>query len=291
MKKHFNTSIGVAIATVASLLLANESRGQISITGGGLSYSQNFDTLTTNTTAQIWTDNTATVALDSPQVVGLSGWYLGTFATGAATATNGVQGFRAGNGSANNGSYYSYGAAGVLERALGTLPSDGITSSGAGALRLGVRFVNNTGQSINGFTFSYDGEQWRNAGVTNINNQFAVSYAVFGPGLATLANSTYTALAAANFNTPFDGTGTATATALDGNLAANRIAGLGDTVTSLSVAPGDEIWIRWSDANSTSADLGIGIDNFSITFEVPEPTSAAILGLGLFCLLNKARRK
>jgi hypothetical protein len=289
MKNSFNTHISMVAAAVATLLSSYDSQCQISITGGGLSYSQNFDTLTTNTTAQNWTDNTATIALDSPQVVGLPGWYIGTFATGAAATTNGNQVIRAGTGSLNTGSYYSFGSLGSSDRALGTLPSDGITSAGAGALRLGARFVNNTGQNIGGFTFSYDGEQWRNAGITNINNQFTVSYAVFAPGLATLANSTYTALAAANFNTIFDGTGTATGVALDGNLAANRIAGLGDTVTGLSVAPGDEIWIRWSDANSTSADISIGIDDFSITFEVPEPSSLALLALGVAAIVRRRR--
>ena len=290
MKNSFIGYRTLTLAAVVTLLLAHDLQGQISITGGGLSYSQNFDTLTTNTGPQNWTDNTLTTsALDSPQVIGLPGWYIATFAASADATPNGNQVIRAGTGSSATGSYYSFGAASDPERALGTLPSDAITSAGAGALRLGVRFVNNTGDGISGFTFLYDGEEWRIGASTAVNNQFAVSYAIFTPGAGTLANSTYTALAAANFNTPNDGNGTAAA--LDGNAAINRIAGLGDTVTGLSIAPGNEIWIRWSDANSSGADHGMGIDNFSITFSVPEPSSGVLLGLGLICLLNRVRRR
>ena len=284
------TKATAIVISAATLLAAGSSQGQISITsGGGLSYSQNFNALTTNTaTAQTWTDNTATTALDSPQVIGIVGWYVGTFTTSAATGTNGFNQIRGGTGSSATGSFYSFGAAGDTERALGTLPSDGITSAGAGALRLGARFVNNTAENITGFTFSYDGEEWRVGGATSVNNQYALSYAIFSPGAGTLANSTYTALAAANFDTPID---SGTAGALDGNAAANRIAGLGDTVAGLSVAPGDEIWLRWSDANSTSADNAMGIDNFSVLFAVPEPTSLALLGMGLGLLWQQVRRR
>lgn len=294
MKNLFSLASIVALAAIVSLLSTPDAQGQISITAGNLSYNQDFNTLTANTGAQTWTDNTSTTsALDSPQVIGLVGWYLGTFTTSAATATNGFQSIRAGTGSSSTGSYYSFGANADSDRALGTLPSDSITSAGAGALRIGARFVNNTGQIITGFTFSYDGEEWRAGAVTPspVNNQFAFSYAIFGPGSGTLANSTYIADATGNFNTPDDGVGDGTSHTLDGNAPANRIAGIGDTITGLSLAPGDEIWLRWSDANSSSADMGMGIDNFSATFYIPEPSSTVLLALGLTFLANRARRR
>ncbi len=290
----------MALAAVVTLLLAHELQGQISITGGGLSYSQNFDTLTRSTTAENLINNSeATSVNDSPQLAGLLGWYAAGFASqNALTPNSYVPQILAGTGSSGTGSFYSYGAVAASDRALGTLPTDGTTGAGAGALRVGVRFVNNTGDYLSGFTFSYDGEQWRNpgTGATLVNNQFSVGYAVFSAGFGTLATTnsllqSYDLTPAANFNTPFDGTGTGTSAPLDGNDPANRIAGLGDTITGLSIAPGDEIWIRWSDANSTSLDAGIGIDNFSVTFAVPEPSTAVLLSLGMVFIMNRARHR
>ena len=279
-----------AIALVATLsLLAINVTAQVSITsGGGLTYSQNFDALTRNTTAENWTDNTATTSVnDSPQVIGLVGWYVGNFGTTTVTPT-----IRGGTGSSSTGSFYSFGSTAAPDRALGTLPSDGTASA---SMRLGSRFVNNTGGTITGFSFTYDGEEWRNPGnsATIVNNQYVVSYAVFGAGAGSLNSGLYSAtIPSATFDTPWDGTGTATSAALDGNAAANRIAGLGATFTELSIANGDEIWLRWWDSNSSLLDAGIAIDNFSITFEaaaIPEPSLAALIGLGFLFLVRRAR--
>jgi hypothetical protein len=284
-------TLGATLASVAALLSANDSHAQISVTSGGFTYNQDFNNLTRSTTAENWVDNVDTTSgLDSPRLIGLLGWYAASF-TNASTSffnTTYTPLIRAGTGSSTAGSFYSFGASGDADRALGTLPSDSTTGTGAGALRLGARFVNNTGTDISGFTFSYDGEQWRKGAVTGENNQYSVGYSVFAPGSGNLVTSFYTPLAGANFNTPNDGDGTGAA--LDGNAAANRIAGLGATVTGLSIAPGQEIWIRWSDANSSGADHGLAIDNFSIIFEVPEPAAATILGLGLAVLIRRVRR-
>jgi hypothetical protein len=265
-----------AALAVSALALAMPAAGQISLTPGNLTYTQDFDLLTRSATAEAWTDNTATVSLnDPPRLAGLAGWYgLGT------TAAQ----IRASNGGNNTGSLYSYGATGNADRALGTLPSDT-----TGSLRLGVRFVNNTGSILDGFTFSYDGEQWRESSAVSVNNQYVVAYAIFTPGTGSLgALGVFNSIAAAQFDTPKDGTGVIAS--LDGNLPANRVAGLGDTLAGLAIAPGDELWLRWFDSNSSGADHGMAIDNFSIAFAVPEPTSAMLLGLGLVLLVNRTRR-
>ena len=230
------TQKSFAIALVAALaLLGPNARGQISITGGGgLTYSQNFDTLTRNTTAETWVnDADTTSAIDSPQRIGLLGWYCGSFGTTFTTPQ-----IRAGTGSSTTGAFYSFGLTPVSDRALGTLPSD---ASASASMRIGARFVNNTGETITGLTLSYDGEQWRQAAVTAINNSYTVAYAIFGAGSGTLnpAAGVYTTITSAEFNTPQDGNGTGVA--LDGNLTANRVAGLSGTVTGLSVANGEEI--------------------------------------------------
>lgn len=283
-QKHYLTA-----AMAAVVLAAPQTEAQISITSGpGLTYNQDFNNLLRTTTAEVWVNNADTSsANDAPRLIGLAGWYVGSFGTTTTTPN-----IRAGTGSLATGSFYSFGASGAADRALGTLPSD---SSASASMRLGVRFVNDTTEVINGFSFSYDGEQWRKGQLSAAqNNQYVVAYAVFGAGLGSLDSGSYSAnLAAATFNTPVDG-GDNSSSALDGNDVANRVAGLGDTVTDLVVQPGEEIWLRWFDSNSSGADHGLAIDNFSINFTtipVPEPSAAALLGVGLSVLVSRFRSR
>jgi hypothetical protein len=256
---------------------------QISLSPGNLTYTQDFDVLIRTTTAEAWGNNTAAISVnDAPRQSGLPGWYA------AGTSSSYVPQIRASNGGTSTGSFYSYGSTGDADRALGTLPS-----GTPGSLRLGVRFVNDTGEIVDGFTFSYDGEQWREGGVTNVNNQLVPAYATFNPGTGSLSVvGVFNNVNDAIFNSPVDGS-TASGAALDGNLGANRIANLGATITGLALMPGDEIWLRWFDSDSSGADHGLAIDNFSIAFTtaVPEPAAATLLGLGLMTLLGRRRRQ
>ncbi len=259
----------------------------ISVTGDGFTYSQSFDSLTRSTTAENWgNDANTTSTADSPRLVGLNGWYAGSYGTGATTPQ-----IRAGTGTNTAGSFYSFGSAATPgDRALGTLPSDGTAPT---SMRIGARFVNNTGMTITGFTFTYTGEQWRKAQLaTAVNNQYVVAYAVFDAGLGSLENAgAYSGnISSATFNTPIDG-GDNLGAALDGNASANRVTGLGGTIADLTVAPGQEIWLRWFDSNSSSADQGIAIDDFTIGFTaVPEPAAALFGGLSLLTLISRRRR-
>jgi hypothetical protein len=268
---------------------------QISITsGGGLNYSQDFDNLLRTTTAETWVnDANSASANDAPRLIGLQGWYTASYTNATFPSATYTPLIRAGDGSLNTGSFYSYGASGNSDRALGTLPSDGTTAAGSGSFRIGARFVNDTGNIIDGFTFAYDGEQWRKAQLASaVNNQFVVAYAVFGAGLGTLDSGPYSAtISGATFNTPVDG-GDNVGVGLDGNNAANRVTGLGGTLTGLTVLPGEEIWLRWFDSNSSSADHGLGIDNFTIAFTtvpIPEPSAAVMIAFGFGLLAWRFR--
>lgn len=292
-QKHYLT------AAMAALVLASPSaRAQIALTPSGLTYSQDFDGLIRTTTAETWVNNANTIsANDNPRLIGLAGWTVASYTNTTGISTTYIPLIRAGDGSSTTGSFYSFGSTGAADRALGSLPSDGTTATGAGSFRIGVSFINNTPDTITGFTFSYTGEQWRKGQIPVAtgaqNNQFVVSYATFGAGTGSLDSGPYSAsLAGATFNTPFDG-GDNIGAALDGNAAANRITGLGATVTDLTVLPGQEIWLRWFDSNSTSADHGIAIDDFSITFTtgVPEPTTATLLGLGMTLMISRMRAR
>lgn len=205
----------------------------IPLSAGSPSYSQNFNTLTTSGTATAFVQDPLVDGAD-----GLAGWFATT--TNATTIIGSA-------GGVNTGRVYSYGSDG--DRALGTLPS-GTT----GDIRHGFALINtDPSQKITSFTITYTGEQWRNGGpidsasaAINVNNQVVNSWAIFGTGSpngpssgsATLNLAGIFSSTLATFNSPVDGG--LPAGALDGNLAANRVAGITDTVT-LDVLPGQEL--------------------------------------------------
>jgi hypothetical protein len=223
----------------------------------GSPYSQNFDGLATSGSPS-WT-NDAT----------LPGWSLFRQpAPGTAVAT-----YTAGDGSSNSGSFYSFGSGTNSDRALGGVGSGGSyfgsPASAAIAGWISAAFTNGTGQEITSFTVNYDGEQWRNGG--NTSAQTMTFQYGFGTSFGTVA-SWITPGGAFNFNSPTVGS---TAGGLNGNLPANRTAGLGGTIADLAWANDSTLWMRWAEVNDAGNDHGLAVDNFSLsTVSVPEPTSA-----------------
>lgn len=230
-------------------------------------YTQEFNALaTTGTgTANTWVDNTT-----------LTGWY-------ASRAT-----YNAGTGSNNAGSLYSFGASTggtVTERALGSVASDGI-----GSIGFGVRLQNTAGVTLENFVVSYIGEQWRNGG--NNTQQSLTFWYQIGSNLTNPdpnSNIGWTAVTALDFTGPIALSGTA---ALDGNAAANRVE-LSATLSGVSLAPNQELFLRWVDVNDAGSDHGLAIDSFNVTAltVVPEPSTWVLLGGGLFFLANRMRRR
>ena len=87
---------------------------------------------------------------------------------------------------------------------------------------------------------------------------------------------------------------TATAGALDGNNAVNRVVVNPVTVTGINWAPGTDLWLRWTDPQlSGKADQGMAIDDllFSADVSVPEPSTSALLVLAAVGLCISRRRK
>jgi len=242
------------------------------------SYTQSFDTLTTSTTASTWGNDST-----------LAGWNLFT-AAGAAITT-----YVAGAGSSNAGSFYSFGTGTASDRALGSAASGGAyfgsPATGATAGFIALALTNAGTSAISSFTLAYDGEQWRNGGNTTAQS-LTVQYG-FGSSFAAVTSWT-AAGSAFNFTSPV---ATATAAAVDGNAAANRVAGLGGSVAT-NWAAGATLWVRWVDLNDAGNDHGLAIDNVSfsvpaatVTPEVPEPTSGAIALAGLAVAGLVARRR
>ncbi len=226
-------------AAFALLLLsvAAPALAQVSLTTLNTPYTQSFDSLPASASIT-WTDNSS-----------ILGWYLARTGTPAPPFT-----VTANAGTSNSGAFYSYGTGTATERALGSAGSNGSADQ-----FYGVRFVNNTAATVTSLDVAYTGEQWRNGG--NANVQSLVFSYVTGAAPQTNLTAAGTLVPALDFPSPI---ATATAAALDGNAAANRLA-LSTTITGLSIAPGDEILLRWKDANDSGNDHGLAIDDFSVT--------------------------
>lgn len=199
------------------------------------SYNQTFDSLFNTGTSNSWTDDQT-----------ISGWY--------ANRTL----YIAGTGSSNTGALYSFGGASSSDRALGSL-----ASGGTGTIYYGARFVNNTSSIITTLDISYTGEQWRNGGSATTSPGIAQTLDFqYQIGAISLTSGTWVDFNSLDFTTPIFGT--TTATALDGNIGANR--GLvAAQLSGLNLAPGQEIWLRWQDLNDANNDHGVAIDDFSIS--------------------------
>lgn len=197
-------------------------------------YTQNFDTLATSGTANPWTNDST-----------LPGWY-------AAQQNGALTTYRAGDGSTTNGALYSFGTGTNTERALGS-----VSSGTPVTIFYGARFVNDTGNNITSLTVGYTGEQWRNGGNT-AQQKLAFEYQIDAAGLV---GGAWTAETSLDFTSPITG---ATASPLDGNASANRTA-IGPITITLSIAAGQEVWIRWTDINDAGNDHGLGIDDLTVS--------------------------
>lgn len=257
--------------TVLACCAANVASAAVIYTSG--TYSQNFDSLPASGTTA-WTNDST-----------LPGWSL--FIQSGAAAPS----ILAGDGSSNTGSFNSFGTTGSSDRALGGTGSGGSyfgsPASGALAGWWAVDIANNTGSTIDSFTVSFDGEQWRNGG-----NATAQPMALqYGFGATFGAVSTWNSPGGSfDFTSPTTGT---SASALNGNAAANRTAGLGGTISSLSWTNGSHLWVRWVENNDAGNDHGMGIDNFSFSahaVSVPEPATVVLGSLGFLGLVFGARR-
>jgi len=195
-----------------------------------------------------WTDNY------------LPGWYLLQGQGNATSPATLVSTVSPNTGTSTSAAVYNYAnSTTTSDRALGSLPSNSIASSGSSAYFYGVKIVNTTGQTVNSATISYTGEQYRDGGNTAIQS-LTVDYSTNATALTT-ASGTWTSVPALTFNSPIH---TSFATVLDGNASANRVSNINTTISGLSIPNNGSIWIRWTDANDASSDHGLAIDDVNI---------------------------
>jgi DNA/RNA endonuclease G (NUC1) len=240
-------SIAVGSSHIAQPSFATTNGGSIAALGVPLT--ENFDTLAATGTNIAWTDNST-----------IPGWY--------STRTI----YNSGTGSSATGALYSFGVAGtnpVTDRALGS-----IASGTTGPVFQAARLTNNTGSTIASLDISYVGEQWRNGGNTTAHT-LTFQYQVASPGVVTGANAPttgWTTVPELSSTSPVTG---ATAATLDGNAPANRI--VKSKTLAVTVADGQEIWVRWLDPDDSGSDHGLAIDDFSVTATTAGDTAPSVV--------------
>ncbi len=213
-------------------LVFNSAKSQIiSITNLGTTYSQNFNSLDTNTTASTNMPN---------------GWSI--LENGGTATTS----YRSGTGSSNTGDTYSFGAAGGTDRSLGSVASGTVQS------RFGALFVNKSNATITSVSISLTMEQWRFGGARTSADSMYFSY---GTNNGSLATGNWNTVSSLTMISKILG-GATTGGALNGNDTANQNL-YSYTITGLTIAANDTLYIRWVDPNVTGSDDGLSIDDFS----------------------------
>jgi hypothetical protein len=280
----------VLLITLA--IAAHQARASVSYSVAASTYSQNFDSLP-NTPANTslgnspvgWTDDNAAPGAGNFSIVG---WYLYHGLPLTEGGFNGHQRMRIGAGTVNTGGFMSFGGSGSTDRALGDGGSNTLAPN-LGDIYIGLRLNNNTGMTLDNFTLTYNGEQWRDGG-----NSPAVAQTMSFMWSTTATaisdpNSSFTTASALDFTSPVF-VNTASGAAVDGNVA-GRVNGITGTVTGINWLPGTDLWVRWDDINNNGNDHGLAIDDvsFSANVAVPEPSTLALLGFGLAGLLIRRR--
>ncbi len=204
-------------------------------------YSQNFDSLANTGTGIAWTNN-----------ITLPGWYASK-----SVAPHDVTNYSASTGVSTTGALYSFGGSGSTERALGSLGS-----GGPGNLAYGIRFINDTGLARTNLLVSYTGEQWR---VANAGLQKLTCWYRNGTSLTNADASSallWTALPALDFTSP----NTNLTQSGAGNVATNQMLFTNVVLAGVTVAAGQEFFLRWFDTDDTGNDDGLALDNLTVTF-------------------------
>lgn len=161
------------------------------------------------------------------------------------------------NGCANIGGLHVAGVNG--ETALGGRGSNSTTQ-----VRWGVRFKNNTGVTLSALRISIRCEQWGYAQSNLANNVTPFAYRTSSQPITDVTSGTYTndpTWDLVSFTPPTGCSGGNSA--IDGN--SPTYSAVKEGCLSVTLAPGDEIMLRWSDTNDPCNDHMLCVDDVSVT--------------------------
>jgi uncharacterized repeat protein (TIGR02543 family) len=246
------------------LLVVGNVLGQVTYSTANSNYTQNFDNLYGTVPA----NNTTQASTILP-----TGWIFTEAGTNANTT------LRNDNGSSGTGDTYLDGATSSNERSFGSYASGSLTS------QLGVFFKNTTGSTLTQFTLTYTGEQWKDGGsATAVLNKLSFAYAI---NPTSLTSGTYNNVTSLDFTALVNNTSADATT--DGNASTKRTT-ITFTVTGISWANNQTLYLRWTDINDTGNDDNLAIDDltfssssatYTVTFDsmLGTPTPSAITGI------------
>lgn len=229
------------------LCLAQTGLSPVLYTSVGSTYTQNFDGLPATGSFALTGKGPFTLSENPIRALNLGGWQLLM-----AAGSNANAGFATGTGSSTGNGVYSLGNAGSTDRALGSL------ASGTGIYAFGMILTNQTGATLNNFTVSFTAEQWRKGGSTN-KNTWTFRYKTGPEG--RLTDSGLVAEPRLNFNSLIT---TSPAGSLNGNLLGNQQR-ISATLSGISWKNGEQLLLRWDDADESGSDDIMAIDNFAFS--------------------------
>jgi hypothetical protein len=223
----------------------------VGLTSIGVAVTQNFDGLAISGIA-----NTALP----------TGWLFTESGNGARDNEQ----YAADNGASATGDTYSLGATGDTDRAFGGLQSGTLVPT------IGARIKNNTGTTIVALQIAYTGETWRVGAADRIDRMdFQIS-----ADATSLTTGNWSDVDELDYGNP------AQAASITGGTILYS-ASISHTITGLSIAPGETVYIRWNDLDASSSDNAMGIDDFSITpLDVVDPAPEIALFADSVLLVN-----
>jgi endonuclease/exonuclease/phosphatase family metal-dependent hydrolase len=231
------TSFFLTLAVLLIVELPKTALAQV-LMSVGTNYVEHFDSLPSTGTGNAWVDN-----------VTLPGWYASK-----SVAPNEVTSFDAGSGGSTTGGLYSFGS--DLERALGS-----IASNTRGDLAYGLRLLNDSGFGRTNIKVSFTGEQWRvgNTNIQKLSFSYRVGNSITNADSSEIQNWIF--VPALDFLSPNTGS---VQQAVNGNAATNRTAFTDVVLSGVVVPAGQEIFLRWLDANDSDFDHALAIDDVAI---------------------------